>query len=149
MFNLIWNPHIYVSTNMSITVKPRNLVDFTVSYFFFKVYFSISCHTWWQKRELQHIINMNDANNNEDRIQLLHGSNNVSTERLKWCPVLWQMRGKNVMSNIACARCQRYTNDSVFWLAQMTLCIVTSRNFPPFVEPNVKSDGPTSGLSIR
>jgi len=31
----------------------------------------------------------------------------------------------------------------------MTVCVVTLRKFPPFVEPNVISHGPTNGLSIR
>jgi len=35
------------------------------------------------KRELQHIINMNDAYNNEHGILFHHGSINVLTERLK------------------------------------------------------------------
>ena len=41
--------------------------------------------------------------------------------------------GKHVTSNIASARSQRYTTDSVFRLAQTTLCVMTIRNFPPFV----------------
>ena len=31
----------------------------------------------------------------------------------------------------------------------MTLCVMTLRKYPPFVGPNVISDGPTNGLSIR
>ena len=34
-----------------------------------------------------------------------------------------------------------------FWLAQMTLCVMTLCNFPPFIRPNVISGGPTNGLS--
>jgi len=41
---------------------------------------------------------------------------------------------KDVTSNVACARSQWYMKDSVFWLAQMTLCVVMLRNFPPFVD---------------
>jgi len=48
--------------------------------------------------------------------------------------------GKHVMSNIACARSQRYTIDTGFWLAQMTLRVITLRNFPAFCrnKPNLK-----------
>jgi len=38
--------------------------------------------------------------------------------------------------------------DLVFSLAQMTLCVMTLRNFPPFVGPNVISDVPQTGTSI-
>jgi len=51
------------------------------------------------------------------------------------------------MSNIACACCQPW--DSVFRLAQIMLCIMTLHNFPPFVGPNVISNGPTNRLSIH
>jgi len=54
--------------------------------------------------------------------------------------------GKHVMSNITFVR---YTKDSVFWLAQMTLRIMTFRNFPPCAETNIISDGPTNRSSIR
>jgi len=53
--------------------------------------------------------------------------------------------GKHVLSNVACVRYQWYTNDPVFWLAQLMLCIMTGRNFPPFVGPN----DILNGLSIR
>jgi len=48
-----------------------------------------------------------------------------------------------------CARSQQYTKDSIFRLAQMTLCVITLDKFPPFVRPNVISDGPTNGFSIH
>jgi len=54
--------------------------------------------------------------------------------------------GKQVTLTIAHACSQGYTNDSVFSLAQMTLCIMT---FPPFVGPNIISDGPKKGLPKR
>ena len=57
--------------------------------------------------------------------------------------------GKDVTSTIACARMQRYTTYCVFWLAQYTLWIMTLCHVPPFFGPNVYSDGPTNGLSIR
>jgi len=41
-----------------------------------------------------------------------------------------------------------HTKDSVFLLAQMTLCLITLCNFPPFLGPNTISDGPTDELSI-
>jgi len=53
------------------------------------------------------------------------------------------------MSNIACARGQGNTTDTVFWLAQMTCVMMLINKFPHFVEPNVISGGPTNGLSIR
>jgi len=49
-------------------------------------------------------------------------SNKCLTEHLKWCPMLCKYR-KHVTLNIACACSQRYTNDSVFWLAQI-ICIM-------------------------
>ena len=71
---------------------------------------------------------------------------NVSTKKV-WnivgCP---SNVGKQVMLNIAYTRCQRNKRNSVFWLAKMTLCVMTLRNFQPFVAPNVNSDGPTNGL---
>ena len=54
--------------------------------------------------------------------------------------------GKHVMSNIACAHCQRFTKDSVFWLA-VVRCQDTY--IPPFVEPKVISDGPANRLLIH
>ena len=44
--------------------------------------------------------------------------------------------GKHVTSNIAWACNQRNTQDSVFSLAQMTLCCTPLSNFWHFVEPN-------------
>ena len=41
---------------------------------------------------------------------------------------------KDVTSNVVCARSQWYMKDSVFWSAQMTLCVVMLRNYPPFVD---------------
>ena len=52
--------------------------------------------------------------------------------------------GMRVTSNIALS--QQYKQDSVFWLTQMTLCVMTLHNFPPFFRPNVISDGPTTRL---
>jgi len=49
---------------------------------------------------------------------------NVSTSRLKWSPLLPQM-----LDSTICACSQRYTNDSVFWLAQMMLWVMTLDNF--------------------
>ena len=40
--------------------------------------------------------------------------------------------GKN-----ACASSQRYKNNSVFWLAQMMLLVMTLHKFPPFDKLNV------------
>jgi len=54
--------------------------------------------------------------------------------------------GKHVTSKTACACSQRNKNDLVFWLAHMT-CVMTLRNFPPFVKPNVISYGPTNGFN--
>jgi len=39
---------------------------------------------------------------------------------------------KHVMSNVAFVCSQQYTNNSVFWLVQMMLCIITLCDFPPF-----------------
>jgi len=58
--------------------------------------------------------------------------------------------GKRVTSNIAKltnACIQRYTIDSVFWLAQM-MYAMTLCKFPPFVKHNIISDGLTNGWSI-
>jgi len=52
--------------------------------------------------------------------------------------------GKHVTSNIAGARSQRNTKDSVFCLAQMALCVMTLSNFLHFVGANVISNGPTN-----
>jgi len=57
--------------------------------------------------------------------------------------------GKHVRPANACARSYWYTKDSVFWLAQMTLWHYNVGNFPPFVRPNIISNGPTNGLWIR
>jgi len=40
---------------------------------------------------------------------------------------------KHVTPNMACPRGQRYTDDSVFWLAQIRLYVMAFRNLPPFV----------------
>jgi len=56
---------------------------------------------------------------------------------------------KQDVSNSECAYCQRNTNDLTILLAQMTLCIMMLRNFPPFIRPSLISDGPTNGMSIR
>ena len=48
---------------------------------------------------------------------------NVSTDRLKWRPMPDKMTGKLFTSNIASARNQWYSKDSVFQLAQMTLYV--------------------------
>jgi len=44
---------------------------------------------------------------------------------------------KRFASNIASSCYQRYTEDSVFWLTQMTLYIITWYKFPLFVKHNV------------
>jgi len=56
--------------------------------------------------------------------------------------------GKHITSNIACGRSQWNTKYPVFWLAQMTLCVVMLYNFPPFVRLNVILVGLTDCLSI-
>jgi len=43
--------------------------------------------------------------------------------------------GKHVTSNNACPGYQRYTDDSVFWLVQMMLCVMTILNCPLFDAP--------------
>ena len=58
---------------------------------------------------------------------------NVSTEHLEWCPNAPMNAGKHVTSHIACVRSQRYTNDLVFWLAQMMLCVMKLHNFLLYV----------------
>jgi len=45
-------------------------------------------------------------------------------QSLKWRPMIDKMAGKLITSHIASARYQWYLNDSVFWLAQMTLYIM-------------------------
>ena len=50
------------------------------------------------------------------------------------------------MSNITCMQSELY---SVFRSAQMTLCVMPLRNFPPYIWPYVNSCGPTFGLSIQ
>jgi len=54
---------------------------------------------------------------------------------------------KHVTSNDACSRCQRYTNDSIFLMVKMTLCVMMIRNSLPFVGPNVISNGPKNRLT--
>jgi len=56
---------------------------------------------------------------------------------------------KHVKSNIACAGCQRNTEDSIFWLAQVMLCLKMLHNFQSFIGTNAISDGPTNGISIH
>jgi len=56
--------------------------------------------------------------------------------------------GKSIMPNNACARCQQNTKDSVFWLAQILLCIMTLSDIPHFIEPNVISDDLENKLSF-
>jgi len=53
------------------------------------------------------------------------------------------------MLNITCKRSELYIENSVFWWAQMTLCVMPLRNFPPYIGPYVNSCGPTFGLSIQ
>jgi len=48
--------------------------------------------------------------------------------------------GKHCTSNVAWVHSQPCTKDSVFWLAQMVLCLMTLHYFPAFVGPNVISD---------
>jgi len=57
--------------------------------------------------------------------------------------------GKHIASNVASARCKQHINRSVFWLAQMTLCVRTIYLFSLFVESNVISNASTNGLSIH
>ena len=45
------------------------------------------------------------------------------------------------MLNIACARSQRNTKETVFWLAQMRLCVMTLRNVTPFFDKTFIPDG--------
>ena len=56
--------------------------------------------------------------------------------------------GKHSTSNIAWGRSKWNTKYPVFWLAQMTLCVVLFYNFPPFVWLNVIWVGLTDCLSI-
>jgi len=56
---------------------------------------------------------------------------------------------KHVTSQVAFAHGQGYTKDSVFWLAQITLCIMMSSNFSPFLGANFVSDALTNRLLIR
>ena len=56
--------------------------------------------------------------------------------------------GKHVWLNIACACSPQNTKDTVFWLAQMTLCITALSNFRHFVKSNIFSGGSTNGLLI-
>ena len=55
-------------------------------------------------------------------------------------------RGKHITLNIASVPSQQYTNNTVFSLAQTTLCIMTIRYFPPCVGV---SDVISSVLSIH
>jgi len=55
---------------------------------------------------------------------------------------------KYVTSNNARVRGQRYTKDSVFWLAQM-VCVMMLRFSPCFVGSNVISYYPTNWLTIH
>jgi len=57
--------------------------------------------------------------------------------------------GKHVTSNDACAHCQWYADDSVFWLAQMMLCVMTLVTVCLLSRPNVILDCLTDNLSIR
>ena len=56
--------------------------------------------------------------------------------------------GKLVMSNIACVHTPWFTKNSVFWLAQMTLCIMALHNFLRFIGPNTISGDLTYRLWI-
>jgi len=80
-----------------------------------------------------------------DRL-VVHMLINLLTECLNWRLMLRQMW--NSLSNSASLCSQRYTKDSVFWLAKMMLYIMMLRNLPPFVEPNIISNAPTNRLSI-
>jgi len=53
----------------------------------------------------------------------------------------------HVMSNIAFACSQRYTESSVLRLAQITLCLMTLRKFTCFVR-HIISNALTDGLVI-
>ena len=48
----------------------------------------------------------------------------------------------------ACVYSQQNTKYPVFWLAQITLCVMTLHSVLPCLGPNVISDGLTNRLSI-
>jgi len=54
---------------------------------------------------------------------------------------------KFALTKFSCITLQNTAN-SVIWSAQMTLCVMTLRNFFSFFGTNVISDGPTKGLPI-
>jgi len=43
-----------------------------------------------------------------------------------------QNLGKNIMSNIASVCSQQYTNNSVFWVVEMIVCIMMLDKYPGF-----------------
>ena len=75
---------------------------------------------------------------------------NVSTVRLKWRSMLWQMRCRKTFY-VASAHSQWNTKDSIVWLVEYTLCNMMLQNVPHFVGPNVISrwsDKRIVGMSI-
>ena len=66
--------------------------------------------------------------------------NNLSKESLKWCLMHRQMRNEMSCQTLHVSR-QLYTTESVFWLAEMTLRIMTSPAF-------CLTDDPTNGMSV-
>ena len=62
---------------------------------------------------------------------VLSSTINLSMEHLKWHQMLRQMQKRSLRRTIvACACSQRDTKRTVFWLVQMTLCIITLSNVP-------------------
>jgi len=57
--------------------------------------------------------------------------------------------GKLVTSNVACTCSQQYTDNSVFLMDEMALCVMTYRKFAPLVGANIISNAPTDGLWIH
>ena len=75
---------------------------------------------------------------------------NISTEGLKWQPMLWQSQESTFRKMVyVCVPSHWNTNDSAFWLASMMLYVIISCDFPHFVGPNLISHGPTNEMSIH
>jgi len=77
---------------------------------------------------------------------------NVLTEHLNRCLMLRQMwksttKRQTLHVHAVIENCEILW-DKFFWLAQMTLCLMMSSNFPHFVDPNVISDGQTNRLLL-
>jgi len=73
---------------------------------------------------------------------------NIWTEHVHWHPKLRQMQ-ESVLRKTLHVRSWLNTKDTVFWLAQIMMCILTLSKFPHFVEWKVISDGPTNGMLIH